>query len=287
MQSSKLAIAFLFLSLTGCQVSSLSANPDSNIGNTANAQTSAASSSTALPDAAGYGDVLDRHVNEKNLVNYAALQGDRQALDRYNDALATVDPAVYATWSEAEQITFWVNAYNSLTLASIINQAPLKSSIKDIPGVWKREQHPILSGTKTLDNIEHDTLRVNFNEPRIHAALVCAAISCPPLRNEPYTAERLDEQLDDQVRQWLANPSAGLKIDRNAGTVSISSIFKWFGEDWVPSYGVDSGFTGNDKQRAVLNFISSYVSPEDKAYLEAGDYKVKYLKYDWALNAQS
>lgn len=287
MQSSKLAIAFLLLSLTGCQVNSLSANSDTR--NTANAQTSAAisNSDTGLPDAAPYGDILSRYVDEQNLVDYAALQGDRQALDRYNDALATVDPALYATWSEAQQITFWVNAYNSLTLASIINQAPLKSSIKDIPGVWKRQKHPILSDTKTLDNIEHKTLRTNFDEPRIHAALVCAAISCPPLRNEPYTAERLDEQLDDQVRQWLGNSSAGLKIDREAGTVSISSIFKWFGEDWVPSYGVESGFTGNDKQRAVLNFISAYVSPEDKAYLEAGGYKVKYLNYDWALNAQS
>ena len=161
----------------------------------------------------------------------------------------------------------------------------MKSSIRDIPGVWRIRKHSIIGDFKTLDAIEHEILRKEFNEPRIHAALVCAAISCPPLRGEPFTAENLDAQLEDQSTQWI-NGEHGLKIDRESGTVSISAIFDWFGEDWVASYAPSEGFTGSDNQKAVLNFISNYVSEEDATYLKAGDYRLKYLDYDWSLNQQ-
>ena len=232
-----------------------------------------------------YQEVLQTYVDDNGLVDYATLQQNRQSLDNVNGAIAVVSDDLYNSWTEAEQIAFWVNAYNSITLASIINQDPLKDSIKDIPGVWRITKHPVQGQSKTLDNIEHQTLRANFNEPRIHAALVCAAISCPPLRTEPFTGESLDAQLEDQVEKFLAKAD-GLKIDQTEGVVQISTIFKWFGEDWIPSYGVDEGFTGDASQRAVLNFISNYVSAEEKAYLEEGNYQLKYIDYDWSLNLQ-
>ncbi len=236
-------------------------------------------------DYTSYGELLSTYVDDEGWVNYADLQQSRQALDDFNNALASVDDATLSGWSEAEQIAFWMNAYNSLTLKSIIDQTPLKSSIKDITGVWRLRKHPINQKEKTLNEIEHDVLRVDFDEPRLHAAIVCAAISCPPLRNEAFTSENLDAQLDDQVTQWLARPD-GLEINKDAGEVKVSKIFNWFGGDWVPSYGVDSGFTGSEEERAVLNFISNYVSDEDRAYLEAGDYKLSYFDYDWSLNKQ-
>lgn len=236
-------------------------------------------------DYALYDDVLSTYVDEAGSVNYADLQQSRQALDTFNNGLATVDDATLSGWSETEQIAFWINAYNSLTLKSIIDQTPLKPSIKDITGVWRLRKHPINQTEKTLDSIEHDVLRVDFDEPRLHAAIVCAAISCPPLRNEAFTGESLDTQLDEQVRQWLARPD-GLKIDQAAGEVTVSKIFNWFGGDWIPSYGVDSGFTGSEEEQAVLNFISNYVSEEDRAYLAAGDYQIRYFDYDWSLNKQ-
>lgn len=232
-----------------------------------------------------YDDLLSTYVDEEGWVNYVELQQSRQALDTFNDVLASVDDATLSSWSEEEQIAFWMNAYNSLTLKSIIDQTPLKPSIKDITGVWRLRKHSINQKEKTLNEIEHDVLRVDFDEPRLHAAIVCAAISCPPLRNEAFTGEKLDEQLDSQVKQWLARPD-GLKIDKEAGDVKVSKIFSWFGGDWVPSYGVDSGFAGSKEEKAVLNFISKYVSDEDRAYLEAGDYKVSYFDYDWSLNKQ-
>ncbi|MGK7874986.1 MAG: DUF547 domain-containing protein [Xenococcaceae cyanobacterium] len=232
-----------------------------------------------------YAAVLETYVNDNGLVDYQGLQANRGQLDAFNAAVAAVTPSTYSSWSEKEQIAFWMNAYNALTLQSIIDQNPLKKSIRDIPGVWNRRKFNIAGESKTLDNIEHDTLRKDFNEPRLHVVLVCAAMSCPPLRNEPYRAEQLDAQLDDQVRKFIASPH-GFRIDRKEGRVYLSSIFKWYGQDWKQSYGIEGKFTGNAKQRAVLNFLSNYLSPEDREYLARGGYKISYLDYDWSLNKQ-
>ncbi|MEO1402262.1 MAG: DUF547 domain-containing protein [Cyanobacteria bacterium J06635_1] len=233
-----------------------------------------------------YAEVLSTYVDEQGFVDYEGLQADRQGLDEFNAAIAAVTPETYATWSEADQIAYWMNAYNSLTLKAIIDQTPLKASIKDIVGVWRINKRDILSTSKTLNQIEHDTLRAQFNEPRLHAALVCAAVSCPPLRNEPFTGEQLNEQLDDQTLQFVSNPDTGVNIDKDNGVVYLSSIFQWYENDWIPTDGTDSGFTGSEAQRAVLNHISRYVSPEDQAYLTEGNYEIKYLDYDWSLNRQ-
>ena len=232
-----------------------------------------------------YENVLAKYVNNQGLVDYEALQANRGELDAFNTAFAAVTPETYASWSEPEQLAFLINAYNAFTLQSIIDQNPLKKSIKDIPGVWKRRKFNLAGQAETLDNIEHDTIRVDFNEPRIHVALVCAAMSCPPLRNEPYQAENLDQQLDEQVRQFIASPH-GFQIKRNEGKVYLSSIFKWYGQDWQPDYAIEGKFAGSAKERAVLNFLSNYLNQNDREYLEKGNYKVSYLNYDWSLNKQ-
>ncbi|NJO44085.1 MAG: DUF547 domain-containing protein [Cyanobacteria bacterium CRU_2_1] len=232
-----------------------------------------------------YADVLKTYVDENGLVEYSGLQANRQLLDEFVAAIGAVSPSTYESWSDAEKIAFLINAYNAFTLQAIIDQAPLKGSIRDIFGVWNIRQFTIAQNRRTLDNIEHGILRKDFNEPRIHMALVCAAISCPNLRNEPYTAAQLDRQLDDQVQQFLTSPK-GLQIDRSNNRVAVSSIFKWFGEDWQKSYRVTSGFNGSDTEKAVLNFIGNYVGEDDRNYLIQGTYQLNYLDYDWSLNKQ-
>ena len=232
-----------------------------------------------------YAEILETYVDDLGLVDYVGLQANRAKLDRFNQSLGAVSPETYASWSEAEQIAFLSNAYNSFTLQSIIDRDPLVDSIRDIRGVWNRRKFNLAGEERTLDNIEHDILRQDFNEPRIHVALVCAAISCPPLRNEPYLPEQLDAQLDDQTAKF-ANSVRGLIIDRSKNRVSLSSIFKWYGKDFIPTYGTEDQFNGNKQQRAVLNYFSSQLDPEDKQFLEQNDYKVKYLDYDWSLNIQ-
>lgn len=112
-------------------------------------------------------------------MDYAGLQANREQLDRFNRSIGKVAPEVYLGWSYAEKLAFLINAYNCFTLQSIIDQQPLKQSIRQIPGVGKRRKFEIAQSQKTLENIEHDTIRQDFNEPRIHAAVVCAAINCP------------------------------------------------------------------------------------------------------------
>ncbi|PZO42494.1 MAG: DUF547 domain-containing protein [Shackletoniella antarctica] len=244
---------------------------------------SAGASATLTYD--NYSTLLQTYVDSSGLVDYVALQANPEGLKTVVAELAAVSPEAYAAWDEPTQIAFLINAYNALTLQSIIDQNPLKGSIRDIVGVWNFRKHTVMGQPLTLDAIEHDILRKDFVEPRIHAALVCAALSCPTLSQEPYTGADLDQQLDDQVQQWLDGPY-GLAIDQSANQVAISAIFDWFGDDWKPQYATEDGFTGSDKQRATLNFISQYLPPDDQAYLKAGNYKLNYLDYDWALNRQ-
>lgn len=241
---------------------------------------------TAPFDYSLYADVLATYVDEDGLVDYAGLQANPENLLAFNAALGDVAPERFHRWSREAQMAFLINAYNAFTLQSIIEQAPLVDSIRDIPGVWRVRQFEIAGASKTLDNIEHGTLRPDYQDPRIHAALNCSAISCPVLRPEPYTGDQLDAQLEDQVQIWIDGTEA-VQIDRDNGSVAISELFSWFGEDWLPEYGDTDAFAGNAKERAALNFISQYVSPEDAAYLREGNYQVQYLNYDWSLNRQS
>ncbi|RMG55293.1 MAG: DUF547 domain-containing protein [Acidobacteria bacterium] len=244
-----------------------------------------------------YAAILEAYVDERGLVDYDGLKADRQRLDAFARVVATLDPHTYEQWNEAEKIAFWINAYNALTLEAIIAHYPIKprfgvsliypkNSIRQIPGVWDKLTFEVMGRAMTLDEIEHDVLRAKFHEPRIHMALVCAARGCPPLRNEPYVGDRLDEQLDDQARRFLSNPEK-FRIDRRRGIVYLSSIFKWFGGDFVNQYGGSKRFPGHrPEQRAVLHFISRYLDPADREYLEKGAYKIEYLDYDWSLNEQ-
>lgn len=244
-----------------------------------------------------YAAALRRYVNERGLVDYRGLKANRSELDTFSASLASVLPPELDSWSEPQEIAFWINAYNALTLEAIIRNYPIRSSflrstiypknsIRQIPGVWDKLRFAVAGREMTLDEIEHATLRAKFNEPRIHVALVCAALSCPPLRNEPYTGEQLDHQLNDQARTFLASPQ-GLRIDRKAGKVHLSSIFKWFGGDFVKKYGTAETVAGkSDSERAVLNFVSRYVSDADREFLLSGAYKIEYLEYDWTLNEQ-
>ncbi len=244
---------------------------------------------------AKYAQVLHKHVDEKGLVDYRALKENRLDLDDFLIAVEKLDVAIYQKWKDEKKISFWIDVYNALTLEVTLNHYPIKSSflkslkypknsIRQIAGVWDKIAFPVMGEEMTLDHIEHKILRQEFHEPRIHMALVCAALSCPPLRQEPYEGEMLTEQLDDQTRRFVSSLK-GFIIDRENNRVYLSSIFKWYGEDFIGVYEPDSGYTGlNRKERAVLSFISQYLPDEDQKYIKYGSYKVEYLDYDWTLN---
>jgi len=245
-----------------------------------------------------YAAALKAYVDDQGMVNYRELKANSGQLDAFAAAVGNVDPKVYQGWGEAEKIAFWINAYNALTLEAIIRHYPIRSSfgrsliyprnsIRQIPGVWTKLRFMVRGRQMTLDEIEHQVLRKEFAEPRIHTALVCAAMSCPPLRNEPYVGAGLAEQLDDQTRRFLRHPQK-FRLDRENRRVYLSSIFKWFGEDFVRSYGTEAKFAGyGETQRALLNFISNYLDEADRKYLAGEKPRVRYLSYDWSLNEQA
>jgi len=243
-----------------------------------------------------YAKVLEAYVNDKGMVNYAGLKQDQEDFRAFLQSMANLEPTVYASWPEADQIAFYSNAYNALTIRAILNHYPIrasglsalrypKNSIRQIDGGWKKLKCRVMGRSVTLDHIEHGILRKDFAEPRIHMAIVCASIGCPILRNEPYTGERLDEQFEQQSIEFLKRPSA-LRVDLAKGAIHLSPIFKWFGEDFEKAYNTDQFPGQNRTDQAVLNFVAQHASPTVGNFLEAAERKVAYSDYDWSLNEQ-
>ena len=244
-----------------------------------------------------YAQVLKTCVDDTGMVDYKQLKANRTRLDIFALAMTRLDSKIYKNWSDSQKVAFWLNAYNALTLKAIIDNYPIKSSffksriypknsIRQIPGVWSKIKFKIMRKNTTLSHIEHEILRKEFDEPRIHMAMVCAAMSCPPLRNEPYTAEKLDAQLNDQTKKFLAEPKK-FKIDRKNNKVYLSPIFKWFAADFITKYATKTPIPGQDKNvSAVINFITKHCEDNIADYLKKGKFKVEYLKYDWSLNEQ-
>ena len=126
-----------------------------------------------------YAAVLQKYVNDRGLVHYRGLKSDSTSLDAFTVTLETLDPKIYDQWTDKEKSAFWLNAYNALTLKAIVTHYPIqptflaslrfpKNSIRQIPGVWDQLRFGVMGRQLTLDDIEHEILRKQFNEPRIH-----------------------------------------------------------------------------------------------------------------------
>lgn len=218
------------------------------------------------PSHEAFSRLLKQHVSTEGKVDYKGFIADSAALSAYLQTLSTNPPE--RTWSRAEQMAYWINAYNAFTIQLVIKYYPLKS-IKDIgssiqiPFVntpWDIKFIQVGKDRFDLNNIEHGILRKRFDDPRIHMTLVCASKSCPVLLNEAYDPVRLEEQLTRQTRAFLNDPSRN-KISANKPKISM--IFKWYGSDF-------------HDVKAFINQYSS-VKVNDRATIE-------YLEYDWSLN---
>lgn len=224
---------------------------------------------------AAWSAILARHVRDGR-VDYAGLQRDDAALNAYLATLSGTCAAEYPRWTDAERIAFWINAYNAFTVRLILDHYPIASirRIGWLPGAAFRERFIPMPGLKggviSLNDIEHGTLRSAFREPRIHFALVCAARSCPMLRDEAYRGADLDRQLDEQGRVFLRDPRKN-RVDVPARTLYLSRIFDWFADDFVAQSG------------SVAAFVAPYL-PDVGEPLTG--FSVEFLDYDWTLNDQ-
>jgi hypothetical protein len=221
---------------------------------------------------------LDRVLKQRvkgERVDYAGLKADPKDLDAWLKSARALSEAEFKSWTEPQQLAFLINLYNAATLKLIIDHYPLKS-IKDIgsifKGPWKQEVVPLLGQTVTLDHLEHGVLRKDYNEPRLHFAIVCAAKGCPPLRAEAFVAGKLNEQLEEQGRIFLGAKDKN-RFDAASRTLHLSPIFKWFSEDFEAKSG------------SVTKFVLPYFSPEvQKQIQDAKSVNVRYTDYDWSLN---
>ena len=209
-----------------------------------------------------------------NSVAYGKLRLD-PVFHQLESNLRLFSPAKLST--HQEKLAFWINAYNIFAVKIVTDNYPLKS-IKNVGGlfksVWKIKAGTVGGEKYTLDEIEHGILR-KMGDPRIHTAIVCASISCPNLSKKAYKSEKLNEQLDMQMSDFLANPNKGMRVDNNQQSkkILLSPIFDWFAEDFKSSGG-------------VRKFIKPYVPPTYRQDLENTEYSISYMDYNWSINGR-
>ncbi len=201
-----------------------------------------------------------------NRVRYAAVTpADRAGLDAY---LAALEAAEVTALARDAQLAYWLNLYNALTVATVLDAYPV-ASIRDIDDVWTAKRVTVEDRTLSLNDIEHGIVRPVFADPRIHYALNCAAVGCPNLQPAPFEAASLDARLDAAARAYV-NDARGVGVT-TGGDVVLSSIYNWFIEDF-----------GGD-EAAVLDHVRRYALPPLRRRLDGVD-RVGDYAYDWALN---
>ncbi|MCP5246339.1 MAG: DUF547 domain-containing protein [Burkholderiales bacterium] len=217
--------------------------------------------------------------------DYAGFLQNRQALQQYLKQLSAVNEKKFIRWSKAEQLAFLINAYNAFTIELILTRYPKLDSIKDLGSFlsspWKKEFVPLLGKLRSLDDIEHGMIRNpgDYNEPRIHFAVNCASIGCPALLNEAFTGEKLEQQLEAVTKAFLEDRSRN-RFNPSTGRLEVSKIFDWYSKDF------ESGWGG---WRSLKQFLTHYAdsltdNEQEKRTVAAGNFRVRYLDYDWKLN---
>ena len=235
---------------------------------------------------AAWDALLKKHVRwlpdgKQSRVSYKGFAADRAALKTVLDTMSAVPKATFDGWSRPQQMGFLINAYNAFTVELILTKYPDLKSIKDLGSLlqspWKKKFFTLLGEARHLDWIEHEQLRPRYHEPRIHAAVNCASIGCPALRDEAFTAAKLETQLEDGMRRFMADRTRNrVKGDR----VEVSHIFKWFREDFESGHG---GFNQLTDVFAKYADLMTDV-PAEQAALKAKSLRVSHLDYDWSLN---
>lgn len=241
------------------------------------------------PTFRAYSQLLQQVVHGSR-VDYQSLKAERSALEAVVRSFDDPETHTEASWPAARRMAFWINAYNAFTLKAVVDHYPIrarrfslapKNSIRQIRGVWTTLTWRAAGRSVTLDDIEHDILRRTFGEPRIHFAINCASMSCPPIAADPYVADSLDAQLDLAARRYLAGPSGLQVVD---GVLHVSSILNWYNDDFVPTFApmVPTGQPAD--VRAVLGIVARFGPAPAAELARGGATTVVYQPYDWSLN---
>jgi uncharacterized membrane protein YdjX (TVP38/TMEM64 family) len=220
-------------------------------------------------DHSAFDKLLRKYVDDDGRVDYRALKRDDKRLDGYIHSIARAD---FDKLDRDEKLAFLINAYNAFTLRLILDHYPV-DSIKEIPSDkrWKHKRWRIGSRVLSLDQIEHEEIRPKFKEPRIHFALVCAAVGCPKLLNRAFIADLLEDQLEQQT-VYAHRSGRWFAFGPGDDVVSLTQLYKWYGSDFKQNAG------------SVLKFAARYSKDLKKAVESERKLKIKWLDYDWKLN---
>lgn len=215
-----------------------------------------------LPNHKLWDVLLKKHV-KTNGVDYENFLKDKKALEFY---LKQFESISLKEFNEKEQLALFINAYNAFTVDLILsNYSNTLKSIKDIKNPWDNKIYNIAGTKYSLNEIEHKFLRENLKEPRIHFAINCASISCPPLQPYAFLPNQIESQLSDVTTKFINSPQ-GVRITENK--IEISQIFNWFKKDF------------ETEKTTLTNFISKFLNPS----LDISKHKISYIEYNWNLN---
>ena len=234
--------------------------------------------------------LLKKHVvladeGRASRVRYAGFAADRAVLKAYLGALSAVGETDYRDWSRAQRMAFLINAYNAFTVDKVLTRYPDLRSIRDFGSVfgnpWKDRFISLLGTQTSLDGIEHGLLRAKgvFDDPRVHFAVNCASVGCPMLREEAYVATRLDAQLEQQARRFLADRTRN-RYDASGDRLLVSRIFDWYKEDWT------SGIGGVASREQYFSRYATLLTDDviQQQRIAAQRAPIAFDDYDWSLN---
>lgn len=234
-------------------------------------------------------------IAENGLIDYATLRRKRSDILTAARELETLNPALLMSLSKEERIAFWINTYNVCLIKLIIDRYPIEpkwynitypnNSILQISGAWTKVYFDIQKLEYNLREIEQNFLLDRYKDPRICFALSYASVGGATLRNEPYTGDQLDTQLDDQVEKYLRSPK-GMTLDRENRILYLSNVFQMHKNTFLESeYASVLKFRNRKaEERAWLNFILPYMDEKDAYWLEKNNFDIKFIQYDWLLN---
>lgn len=220
-----------------------------------------------------FNNLLSKHVDGDGWIDYDGFQADVGKLNGYIKLLADTP---FDKLGRNERLAALINAYNACTIRLIVDHRPLKS-IKDIPSSdrWDAKRWELGGKIYSLNEIEHELIRPNFRDARIHFALVCAAVGCPPLRNEAYTADRLDEQLKQQARYVHDHKTWFQFTDGDNVTLKLTKLYQWYGGDFAQIAESEVEYAAQYSEK-----LQSYLDDANKPP------KPDWLPYDWSLNSK-
>jgi hypothetical protein len=219
-----------------------------------------------------------RYVQDGNAsrVDYSGFARDRARLKAVLDEYQKVGRAEFDGWTRAQQQAFLINDYNALTVEKILMRYPGIKSIRDFGTVfgnpWKDRFFTLFGEPAYLDLIEHEILRKEgvYDEPRVHVAVVCASVGCPMLRNEAFTADRLEAQLEDAMRRFMSDRTRN-RYNPQSKRLELSKIFDWYGKDF-------------EKGMAARYAVLLAQAPADREAVRSQAAEIVFLDYDWSLN---